>query len=161
MWCVNVIAALLLTALVLLVIKWPDKNKLIGDELDTHIYIFNIYHLLTVTEDGENYVGKFNPNQYFDDRFCFKYDEESKAYSISTEYDDKTLYLAVTDDGEFELTENFSLAECMWRVVRNGNTMYYSIVNTASDCALLRLDDGRAFVMPYDENNTAMYLRFE
>ena len=153
--------AVLLVMVTLLSIDWHGKNKILGDEYTCHIYGYDTFKLLSVAYLDDWQLVCFNPDKHYNDEFTFEYDPSSEAYIIYKNDRDVRIYLFVNEDNELEFGESSDVEGSRWYVNRYGNTMYYFIVNTSTGLALSQIDTYHTGLLPVDESDTQIYMRFE
>ena len=159
-WAYIAAAALIVLSTVFSV-KWPDRNRLLGSEYIGHIYNYDTFKLLSCDIIDGNPRVSFNPSNRFIDEFTFTYEEQSGAYLISKKMQGQDMYLCITSEPELSLTSSSDDYGCRWNVIKIGNTMYYMIVNEDCECAIALANSLDAVLVPYDENDTSAYVRFQ
>ena len=160
LWAYIAVAALIV-AITAFSIKWPNPKRVLGDEFTGQIFNHDTYKILSCDIiDGTPRVA-FNPSNRFIDEFTFTYDEQSGSYLISRSMQGQTMYLCITSGQKLTLTESSDDYGCRWNVVKIGNSMYYMIVNADGDCAIALENSLDAVLVPYDENDTTAYVRFQ
>ena len=155
-------AAALIVVITAFSIRWPDKDKLMGDEYTGSVFNYDTYKLLSgAMVDGVDPRVSFNPSNRYSDEFTFTYDESTGSYMLSENILNRDMYLYITPDMELSLSSSPDEDGSRWDVIKIGNTMYYMIVSADGEYAIALENSLDAVLVPYDENNTAAYVRFE
>ena len=157
-----IVAAALIAAITAFSIKWPNKDKLLGDEYTGPVFNYDTYKILSgAMVDGVVPRVSFNPSERYSDEFTFTYDENSGSYMMSENILNRDMYLYITPDMELSLSSSPDEDGSRWNLIKIGNTMYYMIVSADGEYAIALENSLDAVLVPYDENNTAAYVRFE
>lgn len=154
-------AAALIVLITVFSVKWPDKDRILGPEFKSHVYNYDTYKLLSCDIiDGNPHVS-FNPSNRFIDEFTFTYDEESGSYLMSETIHGEQMYLCITSEPALTLTDDPGAYGCRWNVIKIGNSMYYMIINGDQEYAIALANSLDAVLVPYDEDDTSAYVRFQ
>ncbi|MCR5201312.1 MAG: hypothetical protein K6C38_09390 [Saccharofermentans sp.] len=160
LWAYIAVGALIILITVFS-IQWTGANKPLGNEKTVRIYQYDTFDLLfAAIVNGDAYVS-LNPDKHYVDEFDFVYDKASSAYTISKLIGDETYYLCMTQDHEISLTDSADSYGTRWNVRRSGNSMYYFLINSEDGYALTWTGVYNVGMMPFDENDTRMYMRLQ
>jgi len=132
------VIATLLVLFTVASIKWPDRKKPLGDEYTAHLYsqdtFFQYYPLI----EEDRILLKRGSDDWYNCEWNFIYNEDAKAYEISTLAGNNIrYYLTMNDNNELELSETCTDNSDRWNLVKVNNSLYYAVVNAGSDYALL------------------------
>lgn len=157
----GLIAAVIIALIVVFSIKWPGGGKTLGDEYTSHIYSHDSFRLLTSDFKDDYQLMLFRHDNHHDDVFTFEYDDATDSYLIFTDVLERRLYLASTDDACIYMSNTPESEGCRWEVRRNGNTMYYFLINTYNGMALYEDWNTYAELVPFDESNENIMMRLQ
>ncbi|MBP5179663.1 MAG: hypothetical protein J6127_00030 [Clostridiales bacterium] len=153
--------AVILALIIVFSIKWPINNKTLGDKFTSRIYVYDSFRLLTSDYEDNYELMLFRSDTHHDDEFTFEYDDESEAYLIYIDVRGTTLYLSSTQNNEIYMSTSPDEGSCRWRICRDGNTMYYYLVNIDNGLVLSEGERLYATLIPYDEHNNSLLMRLQ
>jgi hypothetical protein len=142
-------------------IRWPSKDKLLGDTYEARVYANTSFRLLSVNGGAGRTTITYNYDNRFNDSFVFEFEEESDSYLIYRVVPNGRLYLCSDDDNSLYVSEEPQGDGSRWKVIRHDNTMYYFIVNEQSGLALTETADSVATLSALDESDVNMYMRLQ
>lgn len=158
----NVISGLFLGLIILFTvacIKWPDKNKPLGDEYECHIYSRDTFFQFYPLYENGGYILKRGPDVRYDFMWDFVYNENAKAYEISfISVDNRRIFITLNSNNELEFSESCVDESDRWKLEKVDNGIFYMIVNATGDYALTFISDdprdvgGAEVLNPQDDN---------
>ena len=160
LWAYTAVGAIIIL-ITLFSIKWISPSKPLGDKTVAHIYAYDSYNLLCAALYRGEPIIALNPDRRFDDEFIFEYDSNAGLYTISKMIYGIRYYICLNEDNTLTLSENCNKSGCLWKIVRQGNTMYYLIFNPENNYALSRIDGLFFNALPLNEDDDRMYFRLE
>ena len=155
------VAACLLIGIVIFSIRWPGKNSALGESLTCHIYHYDSYKILRTAVGADGAYYSFVPDSHYDSSFTFEFDRESGSYIISEQIQGVDYYLCMNDEHELCGSESRDAQGSRWDVVRDGNSMYFFIVNASDDYAISRVDSSGVELHPFDANDDLQLMRLQ
>lgn len=157
----GLIAAVIIALIVLFSIKWPGGGKTLGDEYTSHIYSHDSFRLLTSDFEDDYQLMLFRHDNHHDDVFTFEYDDDTDSYLIYIEVRGERLYLSESDDNKIYMSRTSEADGCRWKVKREGNSMFFYIINTRDNMVMYEAGNLYAELMPYENSDENALMRLQ